>query len=222
MIKVEAITKEFKQKPVLEKVNCQLSAGKSYAIIGKSGAGKTTFLNILSGLEEPSSGSVTFDDLPVNAKNQKQLYRNHFGFVFQNFGLIDNETVKQNLAIGLANQKHTKQSAQVAMQAVLERVGLGKLSLKQKVYTLSGGEQQRIALARAILKKPDVIFADEPTGSLDTENSEVVLNSLLNDFGPDATVIIATHSPQIWQQCDYVIEIKDQTIHITENERIDR
>ena len=185
--------------------------------MGKSGAGKTTFLNVLSGLEQPSSGKVVISDLTVNGKNRKKLYRTSFGFIFQNFGLIDTETVKQNLELGLVNQKLTKGQKSKRMQSALKQVGLEKMPFNQKVYTLSGGEQQRIALARILLKTPKVIFADEPTGSLDSENSQVVLKTLLNNFDPAATIVIATHDPSVWQECDYLIKIADKKIKIILN-----
>ena len=218
MIKVEHLTKKFKGKTIFENINCTLESGKSYAIVGKSGAGKTTFLNVLSGLEEPTSGKVIIDNLHVNAKNQRKLYREYYGFIFQNFALIDTETVRQNLQLGLANQKLAKKSTDAKMTAALSQVGLDRMPLKQKVYTLSGGEQQRVALARIILKEPKEIFADEPTGSLDANNGQIVLQTLLNGFDPTTTVIIATHDPAIWQKCDYVIKIANRTISISNKE----
>lgn len=215
LIKIRNLTKKFKEKTIFEDVSCTLETGKSYAIVGKSGAGKTTFLNILSGLEKATSGKVEFNDLNINSKNRKKLYRDYFGFVFQNFALIDTETVKQNLRLGLTNSKLSKTEKDNKMRAALVQVGLGKMQLQQKIYTLSGGEQQRVALARIILKEPKVIFADEPTGSLDVENSQLVLKILLTNFNSDATVVIATHDPTVWQQCDYVIEIENQKIKIT-------
>lgn len=217
MIKVEHLTKKFKEKVIFEDINCTLETGKTYAIVGKSGAGKTTFLNVLSGLEQPSSGKVVITDLTVNGKNRKKLYRTTFGFIFQNFGLIDTETVKQNLELGLVNQKLTKGQKSKRMQSALKQVGMEKIPFNQKVYTLSGGEQQRIALARILLKTPKVIFADEPTGSLDSENSQVVLKTLLNNFDPAATIVIATHDPSVWQECDYLIKIADKKIKIILN-----
>ena len=215
MIKIRNLTKKFKEKTIFEDVSCTLETGKSYAIVGKSGAGKTTFLNILSGLEKATSGKVEFNDLNINSKNRKKLYRDYFGFVFQNFALIDTETVKQNLRLGLTNSKLSKTEKDNKMRAALAQVGLGKMQLQQKIYTLSGGEQQRVALARIILKEPKVIFADEPTGSLDAENSQLVLRTLLTSFDSDATVVIATHDPMVWQQCDYVIEVENQKVKIT-------
>lgn len=218
MIKVEHLTKKFKEKTIFENINCNLETGKSYAIVGNSGAGKTTFLNVLSGLEEPTAGKVFIDDLLVNAKNQRKLYREDCGFVFQNFALIDTETVRQNLRLGLANQKLAKTEADTKMKAALSQVGLASIPLKQKIYTLSGGEQQRVALARVILKEPKEIFADEPTGSLDADNGQIVLKTLLTGFDPTATVVIATHDPAVWQQCDYVIKIANKKITITNKE----
>ena len=217
MIKVEHLTKKFKEKVIFEDINCTLETGKAYAIVGKSGAGKTTFLNVLSGLEQPSSGKVVISDLTVNGKNRKKLYRTTFGFIFQNFGLIDTETVKQNLELGFTNQKLTKGQKSKRMQSALKQVGLEKMPFNQKVYTLSGGEQQRIALARILLKTPKVIFADEPTGSLDSENSQIVLKTLLNNFDPAATIVIATHDPSVWRECDYLIKIEDKKIKIIPN-----
>ena len=217
MIKVEHLTKKFKEKVIFEDINCTLETGKTYAIVGKSGAGKTTFLNVLSGLEQPSSGKVVISDLTVNGKNRKKLYRTTFGFIFQNFGLIDTETVKQNLELGFTNQKLTKGQKSKRMQSALKQVGLEKMPFNQKVYTLSGGEQQRIALARILLKTPKVIFADEPTGSLDSENSQIVLKTLLNNFDPAATIVIATHDPSVWRECDYLIKIEDKKIKIIPN-----
>ena len=133
--------------------------------------------------------------------------------------MIDTDSIKDNLLIGLANQSLNKVQTEEVMHNVLNNLGLNQLSLNQKVYTLSGGEQQRIALARIILKKPDIIFADEPTGSLDPENAQVILNHLLNDFSIDRTVLIATHDRNVWQRCDYIIQIENQGIKITENMR---
>lgn len=211
------MSKLFEKRIVFENVDFSLKEGASYAIVGKSGVGKTTFLNILGGLENPTSGKVLIDDVEVNEKNLPNLRRVKFGFIFQNFGLIDNETVRENLLIGLANQNLSQHEKDVAIKKVLKELDLGNLELNQKIYTLSGGEQQRVALARIILKKAKIIFADEPTGSLDSENSNLILRHLLTYFGRDATILIATHSPEVWQKCDYVIKIKNQKSELIKN-----
>lgn len=217
MIIINKMSKLFEKRIVFENVDFSLKEGASYAIVGKSSVGKTTFLNILGGLENPTSGKVLIDDVEVNEKNLPNLRRVKFGFIFQNFGLIDNETVRENLLIGLANQNLSQHEKDVAIKKVLKELDLGNLELNQKIYTLSGGEQQRVALARIILKKAKIIFADEPTGSLDSENSNLILRHLLTDFGRDATILIATHSPEVWQKCDYVIKIKNQKSELIKN-----
>ena len=217
MIKIKKINKSWGRRIILKDVSCELKSGSGYAVIGKSGIGKTTFLNILGGLESADSGEIFIDGHKMTQKTLPILRRNNFGFVFQNFGLIDTDSIKDNLLIGLANQSLNKVQTEEVMHNVLNNLGLNQLSLNQKVYTLSGGEQQRIALARIILKKPNIIFADEPTGSLDPENSQVILKHLLNDFNNDSTILIATHDQNVWEKCDYLIQIKNQGIKITEN-----
>ncbi|MDO4911929.1 MAG: ATP-binding cassette domain-containing protein [Lactobacillus sp.] len=217
MISVKNLIKKFGSRTIYDNVNCQLESGHSYAIVGKSGAGKTTFLNMLGGLETPDSGEILVDDTPVNKTTLPKLRKDKFGFIFQNFGLVDNDNVEDNLLIGLANFKLSKSEKQAKMKSALEQVGLAHLDLKQAVHTMSGGEQQRVALARIILKQPSIVFADEPTGSLDGENAQLILDHLLNDFGKDATVLIATHDSRVWEQCDYVIEVKNQNVNIKKN-----
>lgn len=216
MIKAEKLSKSFGEKVILKESSFQLESGKSYAIVGRSGAGKSTLLNMLSGLEKATSGRVLIDDLEVNKQNIKRLRREKFGYVFQNFALIDNESIESNLAIGLADAKGSRKEKQKLMRQVLDHLDV-KADLAQTAYSLSGGEQQRVALARILLKKPQIIFADEPTGSLDVGNGQLVLYSLLSDFGSDATLLIATHSPAVWQQCDYIIELAKQEIQIYKN-----
>lgn len=218
MIKLKNISKSFGNHAIFENVSADLHAGKSYAIIGKSGSGKTTLLNIIGGLENASSGQVEIDGQVVKEANLAKFRKVYFGFIFQNYGLIDTDTVEQNLLIGLANQKISKKVAQEKLKSVLKRLDLDYLDLSQKVFVLSGGEQQRLALARIILKKPKIIFADEPTGSLDPDNAQIILKHLLNDFGSDATILVATHDPQVWKKCDYIIQVQEKNIKLIKNE----
>lgn len=218
MIKLKNISKSFGNHAIFENVSADLHAGKSYAIIGKSGSGKTTLLNIIGGLENSSSGQVEIDGQVVKEANLAKFRKDYFGFIFQNYGLIDTDTVEQNLLIGLANQKISKKVAQEKLKTVLNRLDLDYLDLSQKVFVLSGGEQQRLALARIILKKPKIIFADEPTGSLDPDNAQIILKHLLNDFGSDATILVATHDPQVWKKCDYIIQVQEKNIKLIKNE----
>ena len=212
------ISKSFGNHSIFVNVSADLHAGKSYAIIGKSGSGKTTLLNIIGGLESASSGQVEIDGQVVKEANLAKFRKDYFGFIFQNYGLIDTDTVEQNLLIGLANQKISKKVAQEKLKSVLKLLDLDYLNLSQKVFVLSGGEQQRLALARIILKKPKIIFADEPTGSLDPDNAQIILKHLLNDFGSDATILVATHDPQVWKKCDYIIQVQEKKIKLIKNE----
>lgn len=216
MIEVKNISKSFDSKVILEPVSFRLENGKSYAIVGQSGVGKTTLLNIISGLERPSSGQVIIDNVEVNDKNLPYLRREKFGYIFQNFALIDDETVEDNLKVGLTNSDLSKKDKIILMEKVLKHLDID-VGLKQKVYSLSGGEQQRIALARILLKRPKIIFADEPTGSLDKLNEKIVLDSLLQDFDPTTTVLIATHSLHVLKRCDYVIKLENKKLKFEEN-----
>ena len=145
--------------------------------MGQSGSGKTTLLNILGLLEEPDKGTVSIDGRnPFSSKERLLFYRSEAGFLFQNFALIEDKTVQENLKIAMAYSKIA--SSKSAIAAALGKVGLSSSVERKKVYQLSGGEQQRVALARILLKDPKYIFADEPTGNLDTDNSDIVFEQL--------------------------------------------
>lgn len=217
MLSAIQISKKFKDRIILNETSCEFEKGKSYAIIGQSGAGKTTFLNILGGLEQPDSGKICISGKEVSEKNIDKLRRDILGYIFQNFGLIDNDSVKSNLSVGIKHKKIQESQKIKLMHEVLEQLDLKYLDLERKVYTLSGGEQQRIALARIILKQPQIIFADEPTGSLDPDNASLILKHLLADFSKQAIILIATHDPKVWNACDYVVKLNNQTIQFVKN-----
>lgn len=128
-------------------------------------------------------------------------------YLFQNFGLIENETIDKNLDLGLLNQKLSKKTKQEKKLETLAQVNVAYLKLNQKIYELSGGEAQRVALAKAILKDSPVILADEPTAALDSENSEEVMKLLLSMKNENRIIIIATHNPVIWEMADEVVEL---------------
>ena len=136
MIKAEKLSKSFDEKVILKESSFQLESGKSYAIVGRSGAGKSTLLNMLSGLEKATSGRVLIDDLEVNKQNIKRLRREKFGYVFQNFALIDNESIESNLAIGLADAKGSRKEKQKLMRQVLDHLDV-RADLAQTAYSLS-------------------------------------------------------------------------------------
>ncbi|CJE27187.1 ABC transporter ATP-binding protein [Streptococcus pneumoniae] len=130
------------------------------------------------------------------------------GYLFQNFGLLENQSIKENLDLGFVGQKISKVERLERQVGALEKVNLGYLDLEQKIYTLSGGEAQRVALAKTILKNPPLILADEPTAALDPENSEEVMNLLVDLKDENRMIIIATHNPLVWNKADEIIDMR--------------
>lgn len=207
MIKIEHLAKSFGERTVFQDINLQFTAGKVYALIGNSGCGKTTLLNILAKLEPYDKGSISYRGQELKQIKSHHFFKNELGYLFQNFGLLENETVAANLELGLIGQKLTKQEKKQREEEVLEKVGLNYLNLDQKIYELSGGEAQRVALAKVILKDPPLILADELTAALDPETSQEIMNLLLSLKKPDRLMIIATHNPAIWEKADEVIRL---------------
>ena len=207
MIKIEHLAKSFGERTVFQDINLQFAAGKVYALIGNSGCGKTTLLNILAKLEPYEKGSISYRGQELKQIKSHHFFKNELGYLFQNFGLLENETVAANLELGLIGQKSTKQEKKQREEEVLEKVGLDYLTLDQKIYELSGGEAQRVALAKVILKDPPLILADELTAALDPETSQEIMNLLLSLKKPDRLMIIATHNPAIWEKADEVIRL---------------
>ena len=207
MIKIEHMAKSFGERTVFQDINLQFTAGKVYALIGNSGCGKTTLLNILAKLEPYDKGSISYRGQELKQIKSHHFFKNELGYLFQNFGLLENETVAANLELGLIGQKWTKQEKKQREEEVLEKVGLNYLTLDRKIYELSGGEAQRVALAKVILKDPPLILADELTAALDPETSQEIMNLLLSLKKPDRLIILATHNPAIWEKADEVIRL---------------
>ncbi|MDU5788610.1 MAG: ATP-binding cassette domain-containing protein, partial [Streptococcus parasanguinis] len=171
MIKIHQLTKTFGDRTVFSDLNLNFDAGKVYALIGNSGCGKTTLLNMVAKLEPYDQGSIQYKGKDLRKIKPTNYFRNELGYLFQNFGLIDNKTVSENLDLGLIGHKLDKQKKRETKEEVLDRVGLSYIQLDQKIYELSGGEAQRVALAKIILKDPPLILADELTAALDPETS---------------------------------------------------
>ena len=200
MIKINHLTKKFDDRKLFSDYCLTIEDGKFIIFCGPSGCGKTTLLNMIGAIEKIDSGEIVVDGINISDKrNHLNYFRTKIGFLFQNFALVDNKTVKENLKL-IRKDCMTNMTIEEALRIV----GLED-KLNKKVYTLSGGEQQRVALARLILKKCDVILADEPTGSLDRDNAAAVLNILkqLNQQGK--TIILVTHDDYIKNQGDEVI-----------------
>lgn len=208
LVELNNVSKNFGQKFVLDQLSLRIEMGKMYAIVGRSGCGKSTLLNIMGGIEKATSGDVTiFKNKNVSPKSHKvkQMLRHDISFLFQNYALSDNDTVQYNLKMALLHNKQVK-NKKLAVATALKKVGLDGYE-KEKIYTLSGGEQQRVAMARILLKPTKIILADEPTGNLDKENSEVIFK-LLQDLKQDGkTIVLVTHDLDLAQRCDVIINL---------------
>lgn len=195
------VTKSFGSKEIFTDLNVRFEAGKSYALIGGSGSGKSTLLNIIGRLEKIDSGNVLVDGEDIWKTKERTFFKNTIGYVFQNYSLIENKTVYDNLKL------ITKDKRIIA--EVLEKVGLSSDYFNQKIYELSGGQAQRVAIARMLLKPRKIILADEPTGALDSEIGNDIIHLLLNEATENKYVIIATHDPEVYNKVDCIIHMKD-------------
>lgn len=194
------------QTTIFQDLNLNFQLGKSYALIGYSGSGKSTLLNCIAGFERLNSGEILFNNKKLITN--RNFYKSILGYLFQNYGLIDNATVDANLDIGLAYKHYPKKQKSKLKTKLLEEMQV-HAELSRKISTLSGGEQLRIALIRLLLKQPSIILADEPTGSVDKDNSNLIIDKLLNALDENKIIIIATHDLAIAQQCDECIRIED-------------
>ncbi|GLB61478.1 ATP-binding cassette domain-containing protein [Cytobacillus sp. NCCP-133] len=202
MIEIKKLTKKFDEKILFSNFNLTIDDGDFVIFSGPSGCGKTTLLNMIGAIEKIDIGEITVNGIDIkNKRNHLNYFRTKIGFLFQNFALVDNKTVKENLKLIRKDCK-----TNLSIEEALRIVGLNE-KLNKKVYTLSGGEQQRVALARLMLKKCEIILADEPTGSLDKDNAETVLNILKQLNKQGKTIILVTHDEEIKKQGSRVVNL---------------
>ena len=207
ILSLQNISFSYDRTPVLQNLSYQFEKSKMYCIVGKSGAGKTTLLSLLSGLASPDSGEILYNDKHV-AKIDKYTFRSKYiGVVFQSFNLITKYTALENviLSIDVAGYK-TKNKKQRAIE-LLHSVGLDEEEANRRVLKLSGGQQQRVAIARALSYNPDIILADEPTGNLDTETQNEIMNIFRELTNQGKCVILVSHSPEVAAMCDERYEL---------------
>ncbi|WP_347879375.1 ABC transporter ATP-binding protein [Hymenobacter defluvii] len=213
MLKIENLTKSYtsggRALTVLQNVSFELTAGDTLAIVGSSGSGKTTLLGLCAGLDRATSGSVWLNGIQLDSlsEDQRAAVRNeHVGFIFQNFQLLPTLTALENVLVPLELRGISNGTA--TAQGLLERVGLGGRGHHYPTQ-LSGGEQQRVSLARAFANRPKILFADEPTGNLDAETSATV-EELLFELNREAgtTLVLVTHDPELANKTQRVIRLK--------------
>ncbi len=207
MIELRGITKRYGERTIFENYSMCVHEGEMVAVVGKSGCGKSTLLNIIGLLETVDEGQVCIDDLQ-NIFPQSRLaitvIREKISYLFQNFALVDEETVFYNLKLAL---KYVKGNKKQMIEKALTDVGLKGYEDK-RIYQLSGGEQQRVALARIMVKPSKIVLADEPTGSLDAENGDVVVSMLRRLQQQGKTIVIVTHDDRVARQCDRIVTLE--------------
>jgi putative ABC transport system ATP-binding protein len=218
ILSVQNVSKFFqsgnKKLTILDQINFEVEEGEIIAIIGPSGSGKTTLLGLSAGLDAVSEGSIVLNNFALESlsEDQRAELRNQFvGFIFQNFQLLTTLTALENVMVPLELKK--RKDARIRAKELLEKVGLGD-RLTHYPSQLSGGEQQRVAIARAFANEPKILFADEPTGNLDTETGEKVeklIFELNKELG--TTLILVTHNPLLASKANRIIEIKGGKIN---------
>ncbi|WP_333861968.1 ABC transporter ATP-binding protein [Clostridium sp.] len=209
IIKLQDINKSYGNKKVLVDLSLSISKGEFVAITGDSGKGKSTLLNIIGLLENIDSGSLLIDgeeNIKINSAKAMKVIREKISYLFQNFALVDEDTVNYNLNLALKYIKISKNEKKERIKNALIGVGLEGYG-KRKIYELSGGEQQRVSIARTMLKPSKIVLADEPTGSLDEGNAKVVLELLRSLNKNGKTIVIVTHDKKLSTQCDRIINL---------------
>lgn len=198
---------------VIKGVNLKINSGENVAVVGKSGSGKTSLIMLIAGLEKATSGKIIFEDQDISTYSEDELAdlrKRKIGIVFQSFYLIPNYTALENVSLVLEINKI--ENAQKKSAELLEQFSL-KDRLNHFPSQLSGGEQQRVAIARSIILSPKLILADEPSGNLDSENSKLIINLLFKySKQNNSSLILVTHDQSIAKECDKIIEIKDGKI----------
>ena len=208
ILKLNNVSFSYGKTKVLSDISYEFEKGKIYCIIGKSGAGKTTLLSLLSGLAAPSDGEIIYDGKNIKNVDKYKFRSKYIGVIFQSYNLITKFTALENvmLSMDIAGVKGKDKKTR-AMQ-LIESVGLDEDEANRRILHLSGGQQQRVAIARALSYDPDIILADEPTGNLDTDTQNEIMDIFKNLAQSGKCVILVSHSPQVAQMCDECFELK--------------
>ncbi|MCT7737608.1 MAG: ABC transporter ATP-binding protein [Lactobacillus iners] len=218
ILELKNIKRTYKTKcvvtEVLKGIDFSVEAGEFVAIMGESGAGKTTLLNVIATFDKPTSGSVILNGKEISTLKNSEIStfrRNKLGFVFQDFNLLDQFNNRDNIYLPLVLSNQKPQLMQERLDQIKDQLGISKL-LNKYPYEISGGQKQRVAIARAIITKPDLVLADEPTGSLDSTSSEIILNMFakINQAGQ---TIMVTHSLRAASFAKRILFIKDGIVY---------
>ncbi|MFQ6791235.1 MAG: ABC transporter ATP-binding protein [Thomasclavelia sp.] len=207
IIELNNINKSYHGHVVLKNFNLRVESNDFVIISGKSGSGKSTICNIIGLLDKPDQGKVIINDQVINYKDREvsEVLRNNISYLFQNFALIDNKTVGYNLELVYLSKKERKRNYKL-IQETLAKVKMEEMYDKY-IYECSGGQQQRVAIARLLLKKGEIIICDEPTGSLDNDNKEIVMN-LINEMHKNGkTIIMVTHDQSLYKYATKIISL---------------
>lgn len=207
VLKLEDISFAYDKKPIFKNLNLEFEKGKVYAIVGRSGTGKTTLLSVLSGLAAPTSGKVYYEGLDVEKMNKYDFRSKYVGVVFQSFNLLTKFTAFENVSLSMDIAKFQVKDKVAYVYDLLESVGLDVEQANSRILKLSGGQQQRVAIARALSYQPEVILADEPTGNLDGETEAEIIKILRGLANQGKCVIIVTHTPEVAKAADYVYDL---------------
>ncbi len=229
LIEAKNVVKKYKVGSevitALDDVSLSIEQGEFIAILGTSGCGKSTLLNMLSGLERPTKGDVTVNGVRINKVNEKNMSKfrsKEMGFIFQQYNLIGSLTALENVMLPLTIQGVSKKERVARSKAILERLGLGK-RLNNKPSQMSGGQQQRVSIARSLVSEPKIVFADEPTGNLDSHTTIEILEFLQQIVREQGkTLIMVSHDAEVAMYADRIVHMLDGKITRIEDNRANR
>jgi len=210
VIRLNDIIKGYKLRNVLDGLKLEIGEGESIAIQGRSGSGKTTLIKILTGLMTDYSGEYFFEEASFKSMSEKartKFRREKIGIITQHFDLLEDQNVRSSVALGISHLKLPRKEKLEEIKKVLSYVGLSGYE-KKRVFDLSGGEKQRVAIARALIKKPKIVIADEPTGALDEETKEQILNLFKKMIEDGTQFIIVTHDNDVAEICEKTYNLK--------------